>query len=366
MPALKQLKKIAKDALAVPAVRRTYEGATRGVLEVAGSTRVGATLYSLPGFLTFNREQYAVLSGRRAYYRNLSRPRPSHVELRRNIHRLEKGMIMRPRRDVFARDYILETLDFYAETVGSDIDPVELAWAHKVLTRFFSIVDLSDPTMTRAHDMFTALPSPHDLPTEESVERHLAPYQAQDRPEATVSYEDLLALAQRRRSVRWFQDRPVERELIDKALRVGREAPTACNRLPYEYLVFDDPETVRKVASIPFGAGGYSDQIPTLVVVKGNLSSYFSPRDRHVPYIDASLASMGFMLALETLGLSSSVINWPDFEPLEMKMAKTLGLEPHERVIFLMAVGYPLPEAEVPSSPKKSLSVLRTYDAPVA
>jgi hypothetical protein len=56
------------------------------------------------------------------------------------------------------------------------------------------------------------------------------------------------------------------------------------------------------------------------------------------------------------------VINWPDFEPLERKMAKTLGLEPHERVIMLMAVGYADPTGMVAYSQKKDLDVLRSFN----
>lgn len=360
---LKKLKKLAKDALAVPAIRKSYEAGSRAVLGVVGSNRAAATLYSLPGLLTFNREQYAVLSGRRAYYANMDEARPSHVELRRNVHRLEKGILMQPRRDVFARDYIEETVDFYLVAVkgqGSDhgIDAAELCWAHDVLHKYFSLVTVPDATVDRARAKFEAAPVP-DVVTPDS---ELHPYPHSSIQRSDISYEQLLALARQRRSVRWFQDRPVPRELIDKALVVGREAPTACNRLPYEYLVFDDPELVRKVASIPFGAGGYGHQIPTIIVVKGRLDSYFSPRDRHAIYIDASLATMGFIFALETLGLSSSIINWPDFEPLEMKMQKTLGLETHDRVVCLIAVGYAQPDSLVASSPKKSLDVLRSYN----
>jgi nitroreductase len=71
---------------------------------------------------------------------------------------------------------------------------------------------------------------------------------------------------------------------------------------------------------------------------------------------------MGFMYALETLGLASSAINWPDFEPLEAKMARTLALTPSERVVMLIAVGYADPEGIIPFSQKKSLDVLRTYN----
>src|SRR5690606_18478624 len=89
---LQKLKKTVKDVLAVPAVRKAYEAGNRAVLGTVGSNRLAATLYSFPGFATFNREQYAVLAGRRAYYAHLNQARPTHVELRRNIHRLEKGI----------------------------------------------------------------------------------------------------------------------------------------------------------------------------------------------------------------------------------------------------------------------------------
>ena len=119
---------------------------------------------------------------------------------------------------------------------------------------------------------------------------------------------------------------------------------------------------MKKVASLPFGAAGYSQNIQTVVVMVGKQDNFFSSRDRHVPYIDAALSAMAFMFALETLDLASSVINWPDFEPLERKMAKTIGLEPYERVIFLMAVGYPRSDGGVPYSAKKSLDFLRSYN----
>jgi nitroreductase len=359
---LKRLTKLAKNLLAIKWIRWVYETLTRWSLEVGALNRVTATIYSLPGALTFNREQYAVLRGRRDYYRNLKRARSTHVELRRNTHRLEKGMSMRPRRPVFAKDYIGETVEFYehavelaARTSDSGIDNAELTWAHNVLAHFFEIVDVTDPVITNAYARFKQVSYTPQSAT-------ARPFARKDGTVSDVSYDQLLTLAMQRRSVRWFLDKPVPRELIENAMMVGRQSPTACNRLPYEYLIFDDPEQVAKVAAVPNGTAGYRHQIPTIVVVKGNLESYFSPRDRHLIYIDSALASMGFMYALEAQGLASSVVNWPDFEPLEAKMAKTLGLKPTERVIMLMAIGYPDPEGIIPFSQKKSLDVLRSYN----
>src|SRR5690606_16318467 len=105
--------------------------------------------------------------------------------------------------------------------------------------------------------------------------------------------------------------RPVARELIDRAIEVGIQAPSACNRQPFRFLILDEPELVARVAKIPMGTAGYAENIPALLVAIGQLRAFHSERDRHLIYIDTALALMGVQLALETLGLSSCSINWP-------------------------------------------------------
>lgn len=362
---LNKLKHLAKDILAVTWVRKSYDFLNRSVLEVFAAHRLLATVYGVLGFLTFNREQYAVLKGRRNYYRSLTKRRLSHVELRRNVHRIEKGMVMQPRKPVYAKDYIVETMEFYEQAVrqcqvdSNSIDASELEWAYDVLERYFEVVDSGvSPSVDAAREKFAALKPVY---SSKSTDKK-APYPHKKIVRSQVSYDDMLQLSMQRRSVRWFKQQPVPRELIDKAMLVGRQAPTACNRLPYEFKIFDDPKLAQKVAGIPFGTAGYSQQVPAVAVVVGKLDSYFSPRDRHAIYVDASLASMSFMFALETLGIGSSVINWPDFEPLEMKMQKTLGLDSSDRVVMLIAFGYPDPDGIIPFSQKKDLQVIRNYN----
>ncbi|MEV8266688.1 nitroreductase family protein [Microbacterium sp. NPDC076911] len=356
---LNTLKRIAKDLLAITWIRRVYEAVNRVFLEVFGSSRILTHFFYFVSFITFNREQTAVLRGRRNYYRNKKRNRLTHVELRRNIHRLEKGLIMRPRRDVFARDYITETIEFYEEAVAQcrvasdSMEQSEMEWAHDVLTEYFRVSSGDDSTVEAARARFEG--TAHDGEFTGKV-----PYLKKQLSE--ITYEELESLVMQRRSVRWFDSREVPRELIDKALLLGRQAPTACNRLPYEFRIYDEPEAVRAVSSIPFGTAGYGHNIPAIAVVVGKLEAYFSPRDRHAIYVDSSLAAMQFMLGLETLGLSSSVINWPDFEPLERKMQKKLGLGMTDRVVMLIAFGYSHPEGLVPFSQKKELDTFRRYN----
>ena len=356
---LKKLKNIAKDLLAITWIRNLYEVFNRVFLETFCSNRFLTWLFFIFSFLTFNREQSGVLRGRRNYYRNKKRTRVTHVELRRNIHRLEKGIIMRPRRDIFARDYITETVEFYSQAADQcrlepgTMEVSEMDWANNVLTEYFAVSTGVNPAVDAARARFDAI---------DYVPASTGKVPYTKTADSQISYDEMLGLAMQRRSVRFFEDKKVPHELIDKALLIGRQAPTACNRLPYEFRIFDEPEMVRKVAGLPFGAAGYADNIPTIIVVVGKLESYFSPRDRHAIYVDSSLAAMSFIFGLETLGLSSSIINWPDFEPLEAKMQKTLGLDVSDRVVMLIAVGYAHPEGLVPYSQKKEPDTFRSYN----
>ena len=72
---LNTVKKIVKQLLAIVWIRRLYEGFMRVTLEILAINRLTSLVYSVLSIPTFNREQFAVLRGRRDYFRNLSRQR---------------------------------------------------------------------------------------------------------------------------------------------------------------------------------------------------------------------------------------------------------------------------------------------------
>jgi len=305
----------------------------------------------------FRREHHAVIKGKLAYNKSLKSSNNNYYQLRRNIHRLEKGLIMRPRRNIFALDYIEETVDNYSKLVTNNTNPSDnqdLNWAHDVLNEYFKVVG-SHPIIEKSKTIFSGI-----QPLNQEFNR--IPYLRDSHNSLSINYEQFLELCYRRRSVRWYEQKPVPRELIDKAIIAASLSPSACNRQPFEFRVFDDPEQVKIIGKLPWGTKGFNDNFPTIVVVIGKLRAYFSERDRHIIYIDASLASMSFMFALETLGISSCPINWPDIENSEKKMSKLLKLESDERPIMLISLGYPDSQGLIPYSQKKHLSDIRRYN----
>lgn len=304
------------------------------------------------------RERRHVRRGIRAYKRSVETGADLYL-LRRNIHRIEKGLTMRPARSEFAGDYIDETINaFRAGVVSRSLDSgqPEINWMFSVLTGYFEATSTSEhPSIVRARKLFREAIRATDHGILDSGP-HLA-----NTPLPTVKIDDLEALATGRRSVRWFTSEPVSREIVDRAVQIGAEGPTACNRQPYRFEIFDDPISAAKVAAIPMGTGGYDHQIPGLIVIVGNLAAFFDQRDRHLIYIDGCLAAMGLIYGLEAQGVSSCCINWPDLPDREAAMRKLLGLQKYERVVMLVAYGYADPEALVPYSAKRVISDIRKY-----
>lgn len=319
---------------------------------------IGSPTLSRLYYLLFDRafgyEQQAILKAKIQYEKHQGIQDNSSALLRRNIHRLEKGLIMRPRKKVFALDYIEETVSVYLRAVSlAHFERSDLIWAHSVLCQFFAVCDVEHPIIKASFAAFKAV----DFDGESSS----VPYSSSERAAHEISPKQFKALCKTRRSVRWFEQREVERELLIEALSMATEAPSACNRQAFEFMWIDDEATKQQAVKLPGGTAGFASQIPCLLAVVGDLSAYPFERDRHVIYIDASLASMQFMLACETLGLSTCALNWPELHTLDKRAAKLLNLPQHKRIVMFIAVGYALEEGGIPFSNKKSPEKLLTH-----
>ncbi|MDA7505159.1 nitroreductase family protein [Verrucomicrobia bacterium] len=327
-------------------------------LPFARKNRFLAALYYSIFSERFSREQFAVLHGQKRFKETNGPGNGSSTILRRNIHRLEKGLIMRPRREVFALAYIEETITAYKRAVeeAQSGTHTEILWAHDVLNAYFNACG-PHKIINRLRNDYSSIPHLQESCRADRANT-FSPYMRNLEKPLSIEYLDLLKLAKHRRSVRWFKSKPVPRRLIEKAVLVASLSPSACNRQPFEFRFFDDPDLIPKIASLPGGTVGFHDNFPFICVLVGNLAHYYDEKDRHLIYIDGGLAAMSLILALETLGLSSCCINWPDIEKYELQAEQILGLKQYERPIMFLAIGYPDAKGMVPYSEKKSISQL--------
>lgn len=327
---------------------------------IVAESRVLTTLYYyIRG--SFYHEQRTILHGQRKYKTNKKGTVSAKSRVIRQTHRIEKGLSMRDRRSVFAEGYIYDLVDQLEDLCASVEDKsltehTQLCWSIDVLANYFTLVD-ETKEIKRARLKYESLVKKYNYePGNQS------PQKRQYFEYSEMSLDELYSLARQRTSTRWFQSKEVPRKSIDNAIKVAAQSPSACNRQSFEFRIYDEEELISEISELPLGATGYRNNIPCLVVLVGKQSAYFHDRDRHVIYIDASLAAMAFQFGLETQGLASCCINWPALPTRENRINELLNLESDEQVIMMLAVGYPDPEGKVPFSAKKDISDIRSYN----
>jgi nitroreductase len=344
--------------------RRLQSASATAAERFAASSGFGAGLYYGMMSDAFLREHRAVAAGRSAYRSAQRSAGRSSFLLRRNIHRLEKALIITNRRPVFALDFIGETVREFEAVAGAhgrgEAPGPEMVWARDVLGTYFAATPADHPQLAPLRPRFEAAALRLDFTP---ADRPSVPFR-RDLSVQPVAIEALDLLARRRRSVRHYLDRPVPRDLVDRAIAIAAQSPSACNRQPFAFLIFDDPATARRVAAVPAGTRTFMHGIQSIVVLVGRLRAYPRERDRHAIYVDASLAAMAFILGLESQGVASCAINWADEEPAESRIAAMLGLDPDERVILMISYGWPDPDALVPYSAKRPHDEFRIYNPP--
>ena len=145
-----------------------------------------------------------------------------------------------------------------------------------------------------------------------------------------------------RRSSRVFSEKSVPHNLIEELIDAARQAPTARNVQPWEFIVVTDPDKRKAIAEICDYGKFIKDAGACIVVVAKNTKYYLE---------DGSAATENILLAATELGLGSCWVAG-DKKPYADKILKFLGVPEGYRLISSVSIGYPAGE---PTTPAKRL-----------
>lgn len=152
-----------------------------------------------------------------------------------------------------------------------------------------------------------------------------------------------------RRSVRRFLDKPIDRAVIEDAVRLAQMAPSWKNTQTARYYYIDDVQLKNRIAEeVVMGFAKNTDNIksaPGLMVVTSvngvcgynSDGSFTSALGRHWESFDSGLAVQTLCLSLHEAGLGSVIMGL--FDP--DVVAALAGIADGESVSCILAVGYP-------------------------
>ena len=149
-----------------------------------------------------------------------------------------------------------------------------------------------------------------------------------------------LSLVQKRRSIRRYEDKPVEPEKIDRLIEVALRAPSSRGFNPWEFVVVTDSILLEKLSKAkPHGASFLKDASLGIVVCA-------DPEKCDVWIEDASIASIYIHLAAESMELGSCWIQirkrmHGETKSAEQYIRELLNIPENLNVESMIAIGYP-------------------------
>lgn len=140
-----------------------------------------------------------------------------------------------------------------------------------------------------------------------------------------------------RTSVRKFEDRPVEKEKIEKLLQAGFVAPSAGNQQPWEFYVVTKRETIEALAKTsPYAVSAAKS--PVVLVIAARKDVIFPG----ITDIDCAIATENLWLELEELGLGGVMMAVAPVPERMEAVGKILNLPDNQYAFALLPFGYPV------------------------
>jgi nitroreductase len=156
----------------------------------------------------------------------------------------------------------------------------------------------------------------------------------------------VMELIQQRKSVRKYQERPVEREKVVQCIEAARLAPSAENVQPWRFIVLDDPELkkrfCREVCSGIYRPSLFIQNAPVVVVILAHLDFIANVLGKSIQgtnyyLLDIGIAGEHLVLQAQEFGIGTCWIGWFNAK----KAKRFLNIPPLLKVVSLMAMGYP-------------------------
>ena len=154
-----------------------------------------------------------------------------------------------------------------------------------------------------------------------------------------------------RRSIRRYEKKEIQNDVLNKILEAGRQAPSAANRQPFHFIVLTD-DNVKNELSKGFFNKFIKDSAVTIVGC-ANIGDVLTGK---WSIVDTTIALQNMVIAAWTMGVGSCWVG--DFN--EDKVKQLLKIPHKWTVVALISFGYP---AEQPKPRrKKSITELVSFN----
>lgn len=155
-----------------------------------------------------------------------------------------------------------------------------------------------------------------------------------------------------RRSIRKYQNKPIDKETIQEIIKAAQHSPTAHNRQPWEFLVIDDREILANLRHIQRWTS-FAKDAACVILVCGDIEKSFNRNKEDEKWsfidVDCAIATENLLLAAWAKGIGTCYCGAAPMQKVVDALKEYLNLPDNIRPFAIVTMGYP---DETPKQPE--------------
>lgn len=278
-----------------------------------------------------------------------NREKMEYTLLREN-HVIEKGMSMRTPRKGFGQAKVValcRRLLKYKRLYFKE-NPNFLFYPIKTIENYISYTKLSGISIPEIESLWEELSKDiqsSDLP---------AGIQTVTKEEIVKKFDSFDSFVKGRHSIRYFSKEVPSKSLIDEALTLAQQTPSACNRQGWKVHVFKGDEC-RKLLEWQGGARGFENEPTIVFLVTANLRAFLH-YEPFQAYVDGGMYAMSLIYALHSVGLGTIPLSCGFHHHKLDKLYRNFQIPQNEIPIEIIACGALEEKFNIAISKRKNIS----------
>lgn len=156
-----------------------------------------------------------------------------------------------------------------------------------------------------------------------------------------------------RHSIRNFIDKPVDRDLIMKAVEIAQKSPSSCNRQPNRVYILENKDNIQWLLESQKGNRGFGQLIDKVIILTAEVGVFNGFTERNEAFLNSGMYAMSLLYGLHYYRIGAVSLAYVRVSKEDDKKLRALcGIPDSEVVSMLIGCGHVPGKLSIASSPR--------------
>lgn len=286
-------------------------------------------------------------------------------ELLVTVHSLEKGMGLRKTRKGYGKEKAIKVENLLKRYLDCGYDTKKFAFIEsiKILDTYIELQKSWNEDIEEIKEKYNLLMERIPEVFYEEMSDLMAGYKTYNSRDLEMNREiEFAEFISSRHSIRDYKYEVVDKNIVEKAIELANQSPSACNRQPIKVYCTKNLKEAEDIDNLISGTAGFKGIIPNFAVVTAD-RAYFSGAEQYQWYTNGGIYIAYLSLAFHALGIGNCIMQWFAFYKNEKALKAYFSISKTEAIIGIVGYGYYSDYVKCIFAQRKPVSATLKYKA---